>query len=305
MNEQICFNNGDNLSALFDVTSIYKYIDRKIYSFDTLVLSGGSIHGIIMLGALHYAEDNLLLRSVDTYIGTSVGSMCGYLLAIGYTPLEIITRLCTKQVIDKMKHFDINSFIKGDGCISYNHIQQQLEKMSIEKINKIPTLKDLYVLFKKKLICVTYNLTENRQEILSYETYPDMSCLTALRLSSNLPFIFDNFEYNKCFYTDGGVSNNFPIDIGDSCGNKILGLVLNKFKYNFKNIIENIIDLISIPINQSTMDKINSASKKCTIIKLEPDKTSFINFNLDTHTKLEMFSSGFTQMKEYCNTNFN
>lgn len=303
MNEQICSNN-DNFSTLFNTTKTSIYISREKYSFDTIVLSGGSIHGIIMLGALHYAEDNFLLQNVDTYIGTSVGSMCGYLLAIGYTPIEIITRLCTKQVIDKMKHFDINSFIKGDGCISYNHIQQQLEKMSIEKIDKIPTLKDLYDMFKKKLICVTYNLTENKQEILSCETHPDMSCLTALRLSSNLPFIFDNFKYKNCFYTDGGISNNFPIDIGDMYGNRILGLVLNKFKYNFKNIIENIIDLISIPINQSTMDKINSASEKCTIIKLEPDKTSFINFNLDTHTKLEMFSSGFTQMKEYCETNF-
>ena len=274
----------------------------KSGDFDTLVLSGGSIHAIIMLGSLQYAEDNFLLKKINTYIGTSAGAICGYLLAIGYTPIEIMVYLCTKQILEKMKHFNIVAMMNGSGGTSYIHIQEQLEKITIEKIGKLLTLKDLHTLFNKKLVCVTYNLTKNCEELLSYETHPDMPCLIALRMSSNLPFIFDHFKYTGSFYTDGGISNNFPIDIGDKLGTKILGLVLHKFNFDFKNpgnTIEYIYQLMLIPINQSIISKITRASEKCSIIKLEPDKTPFFNFNLDTHTKLEMFSNGFVQMREY------
>ena len=58
-----------------------------------------------------------------------------------------------------------------------------------------------------------------------------------------------------------------------------------------------------IPIMQSMMSNIDKVSSKCTIVKLNPDKTPFFNFNLDTHTKLEMFSNGFVQMKEFFEKN--
>jgi predicted patatin/cPLA2 family phospholipase len=274
----------------------------KSGDFDTLVLSGGSIHAIIMLGALQYAEDNYLLKKINTFIGTSAGAMCCYLLGIGYTPIEIMVYLCTKQVLEKMKHFNIVAMMNGSGGTSYVHIQEQLEKMTIEKIGRLITLKELYTLFNKKLVCCTYNLTKNCEEILSHETHPDMPCLIALRMSSNLPFIFDHFKYTGSFYTDGGISNNFPIDIGDQIGTKILGLVLHKFNFDFKNkenTIEYIYQLMLIPVNQSILNKINKASEKCDIIKIETDKTPFFDFNLDTYTKLEMFSNGFVQMSEY------
>ena len=273
----------------------------KSGDFDTLVLSGGSIHAIIMLGALQYAYDNFLLKKINTFIGSSAGAMCGYLLAIGYTPIEIMVYLCTKQILEKMKHFNIVAMINGGGATSYIHIHEQLEKMTIEKIGRLITIKELYTLFNKKLICCTYNLTNKCEEILSYETHPDMPCLIALRLTSNLPFIFDHFKYMGSFYTDGSISNTFPIDIGDKIGNKILGLVLHSFDFEFKkeNTIEYIYQLMLVPLNQIIITKIKKASNKCSIINLETDKTPFFNFNLDTNTKLEMFSNGFVQMKEY------
>jgi predicted acylesterase/phospholipase RssA len=43
-------------------------------------------------------------------------------------------------------------------------------------------------------------------------------------MSSNLPLIFENFKYGNNFYIDGGVSDNFAIDVGISKGNKIIGI---------------------------------------------------------------------------------
>ena len=274
----------------------------KSGDFDTLVLSGGSIHVIIILGALQYSYDNYLLKKIHTFIGTSAGAICGYLLAIGYDPIEIMVYLCTKQILERMKQFNIVAMMTGGGATTFSHIHEQLEKMTIEKIGRLITLKELHTLFGKTLICITYNFTSDKEEILSHETYPDLPCLTALRMSSNLPFIFDSFKYMGSFYVDGGVINNFPINIGDERGDKILGLVLDisdNFSHNMDNTIEYLYKLLSIPIVQRVYDQLNSISNKCTVVTLKQDSTLFFDFNLDTHAKLEMFSNGYIQMKNY------
>ena len=40
-----------------------------------------------------------------------MGSMVGYLLAIGYSPTEIMVYICTKQIFNKVANMDINSMI--------------------------------------------------------------------------------------------------------------------------------------------------------------------------------------------------
>ena len=44
--------------------------DRKIIAgeFDTLVLSGGSLRGFLVLGSLQYAMDNNLLNNIENYV---------------------------------------------------------------------------------------------------------------------------------------------------------------------------------------------------------------------------------------------
>ena len=56
---------------------------------------------------------------------------------------------------------------------------------------------------------------------------------------------------------------------------------------------------MSISTRQHILSNIDSASDKCTIVRLQPDKTPFFNFSLDTHSKLEMFSNGYKQIQNY------
>ena len=71
------------------------------------------------------------------------------------------------------------------------------------KLGKIPTFGELYDLFGKELYIVTFNYTEKEEVILSHETSSSMSILTGLRMSSNVPFVFENFNYQGDFYFDG------------------------------------------------------------------------------------------------------
>lgn len=275
-------------------------------NYDTIVLSGGSVKGLITLGALQYAYDNYLLSDIKIYIGTSVGAMLNFLLIIGYTPMEIMIYLCTNQLIEKLQHFNIVAMINGSGALSFSSIYEHVEKMTIDKIGFLPTIQDLKDKFEKEFICVTYNLSESKVEYISYENNPQLPCLIAIKMSSNLPLIFENFKYGNNFYIDGGVSNNFAIDVGISKGNKIIGIYLEEQEKNFNdnkdiNIIEFIYKLMFIPISQSMKYKIDTAllDKKCKIIKLKVNNTSTLSFNISSVDKLELFSSGYQQIKNY------
>lgn len=277
--------------------------EEIIIDYDTLVLCGSSAKGILTIGALQYLVDNFLLKNIHTYIGTSSGLIICYLLSIGYTPIEIMVYICTHQLLEKMHNFNIVSMMNGTGACSFSYIQEQLEKMTITKIGFLPTLKDIKIKFEKTLICVTHNLTLNQTEYLSYENNPDLPCIIALKMSSNLPFVFENFKYNGNFYVDGGISDNFAIDIGDKLGKKILGITIDIEEENFNsnsnmNILEYIYKLMFIPITQSTEYKIKLASSRCKIFKLKYSDIKFFNFNINSKAKLEMFSSGYSQIKQ-------
>ena len=274
-------------------------------NYDTLVLSGGSSKGLVILVALQYGYDNYLLDEIKTYIGTSAGAITCFLLAIGYTPMEIISYICTNQLMEKLQHFNLVAMINNLGALSFTSIYEQLEKMTIDKIGYLPTFTDLHQKMNKTLICVTYNLTLNQTEYLSFDTTPDLPCLIALKMSSNLPLIFENFKYGSYYYIDGGVTDNFAIDKGDSLGKKVLGIYIDPDKKddygennNELNIIKYIYTLMFIPISQTIKYKLQQISERCHVIKLTHDKTSLFDFNINSVEKLEMFSSGYQQTKE-------
>lgn len=283
--------------------------EPDLSQYDTIVLSGGSTKGFILLGALQYMYDTYLLteKHVTNYIGTSAGFMICYLLCIGYTPAEILIYICKHQLLEKMQYMNVVAMINGEGAMSFSNIYENLERMTIDKLGYCPTFRNIYDSYKKKLCCCTYNFTQQKVEYISYDTHPDIPCLIAIRMTSNLPLIFEKFKYGSCFYIDGGVGDNFPIDIGDEMGKKILGLLLETSPDDFNadneemNVLEFIYKVMFIPINQITETKLKNVSEKCTIIKLNSKKLKFFNFQITTKMKLELFSSGYQETKNFFN----
>ena len=281
-------------------------VPKSVGDFDSLVISGGSIKGIAALGALQYAHDNHLLHNLKYYIGTSCGSLICYLLAIGYTSTEIMVYLCTNQLLERISQFNIFAMLQGRGASSFTSIHEQLEKMTIAKLGYLPTLIDLKAKHNKTLVCITHNLNRGEAEYLSHETHPHLPCLTALRMSCNLPFVFEVFTYGNDQYIDGGISDNFGIQVGERYGEKVLGIVLDREEAPTdshhdmeNNIIEFIFTILFAPIQKLVSYKIAQCSDKCKVVRLSPKGTKLdtMTFNVDNHTKLEMFSSGYQQMR--------
>ena len=272
--------------------------------FDTLVLSGGSLNGLILLGGVQYLYDKHLFQNITTFVGTSIGAIISYLLIIGYTPIEIMVYLCTHTgFMDKMSRFNILNIPRGDAAISFSCISDELEKMTIEKIGSLLTLSELTVRFGKVLVCPTYNITTAKPEYISRETFPNIPCLTALKMSSNLPFIFENFKYGDSFYIDGALTNNFPIDIGEKLGKKVVGLCIS-YELSTNNPKNDFLDylykLLYVPIQQSMEYRILNKQPTTNIINItQANYLGFFNFNIDHKAKFEMFSMGYNTVKHF------
>jgi predicted acylesterase/phospholipase RssA len=269
-------------------------------TYDTLVLSGGGVKGFLLLGSLQYLHDNKIITDVTNYVGVSVGAIICYLLLIGYTPIEIIVYICTRHVLEEMKQFSIINMINLDGALSYSPIQEILEKMTLDKIGKFLTLKTLRELTNKSLTCVTYNQTLKKVEYLNSDTHPDLPCLVALRMSANVPFLFEKFRYmNNCFI-DGSIAEGFPILHGEKLSkSNVIGIRIVKDEESLgEGILQELFNLLHVPMNQATEFKILNTTDKSNIISLIDSGKFMFDFNLASTEKLDMFSSGYSQTKE-------
>ena len=177
-----------------------------------LSLSGGASRGIYQLGALHAAYSKNLLSSVKYFCGTSIGSIICLLLAIGYEPMDIFTYICINdisKVIDQVS-LDLKGIVKNWGLIDINIFKEYFRKLVILKWGGVPTFQELYNA-GKILICTSYKLKNTDPRVyFSYKTHPNMSCLDAVLLSSNIPFLFRAVNYDGDYYIDGGIFDNNP-----------------------------------------------------------------------------------------------
>jgi predicted acylesterase/phospholipase RssA len=284
-----------------------------MFRYDSLILSGGGSKGICTLGALQYLQDKKFLdnNDINYYIGSSVGSIICYLLIIGYTPIEIVVYLCSNNVlesfINKTNNFSL-SLLTG-GLYDYSIITEHFEKMTLLKIDYIPTLKQLKDNFGKELIVCSYNLTDHKREYINWLNYPDLSCLDSLRMSSNIPFFFNEFIYNGKEYIDGGIVDNFPIGllVDDKFKNKkILGINLDDRldnvieiddKSNYYKVIKllnKLYNIVTIPLKEKKKYDVD-----VDIIKIDVDNLKIYNFSLSHSRKLELFSHGYNYAKHY------
>lgn len=201
------------------LTSLY----RKLYmmqattkSFTSLVISGGAIKVVSAVGCLTYMQEHGMLNTIQTYVGTSAGSVVCFFLVIGYTPQEIYDfmrhHLQRSEVADMINVDDILSMNATLGMSNGRSLIKLFQQILFDKTNMLDiTFIDLAKRFGKNLVVTVSNLTLQQEEYISVDTYPDMSVIEALKMSCSIPILFTPVQYNGCMYVDGGVYANFPL----------------------------------------------------------------------------------------------
>ena len=263
----------------------------------TLVLSGGSVRGFGILGAIQYIDETRDIKNISSYFGTSAGAMISYLLCMGLKPLEIVHMILKENLLEKLKmDINIDDLLESQGIVNFDCITEELELITLAKFGKLFTLRTLYEELGKELGCVTFNYTKGKMEYLHYSITPNIPCLKAIQMSSSIPFMFNKCIHNNCLYIDGGVVDNLPIRMALKLGKfNIIAVSMNYVSKSESTSIT-ISRLINIPITEKTSKTIKKFRKRIPIIPITSDNADF-NFNLSIPEIMDLFSHGYMSAK--------
>ncbi len=212
------------------------------YSYKNLVLEGGGIRGLAYPGALQVLEQKGIINKIENVCGTSAGAIMGLMIALNYNSHEIdsiFSNLKIQQFNDG-NVFGIYRRVKKEyGIFKGDKFEEWLSKLILEKTGNaeitFSQLHQLHLTNKifKDLYCTGTNVTKQKLQILSWQHSPEMKLKTAVHISGCIPVYYkpvaidSNWQEvsvkkklkNIDLYVDGGVINNYPINIFDSCVN--------------------------------------------------------------------------------------
>jgi NTE family protein len=276
--------------------------DHHIMEYDTLVISGGAIKGLLSLGALNCLHEEGILSKIKTFVGTSVGSIICLMLVLEYKPMELLVYACDDNITSDFHNVDLFRLIDNFGAFEPHTLYKTIIEHIIDKCDRIPTFEELYEMNQRELTMCTYNLTEKRIEYLNRHTHPGMTVMNAIKLSCNIPFLFPRLEYENSFYVDGGVADDFPINYIDDGAHTVMGIytpyqdkIRDQADIHFADYLY---DIIHAPIKELRRIRDGQLSDRTTVIKLYTDKRT-MQFNLKRREKMDMFSQGYKQARKH------
>lgn len=257
-----------------------------------VVLSGGGAKGTAHIGALKVIERAGL--PIDMIVGTSMGSLVGGLYAIGYNAdvLDSLVRsldwsyvisdrenLSRQSLNDRRKQ---NTYILSrgltigrqrddtGGIIKGKNINMMLEKLCMGYSDSI-SFDRLPIPFA----CVATNIVDHTEVDIRSGRLPQ-----ALRASMAIPAVFSPIRINKMVLVDGGLTNNYPVDVARKMGADIvIGVTVQDSLRSAEGLGSTISVLMQV-VDINTLNKYDANIKDTDLhIKVNPSGYSAASFN--------------------------
>ena len=262
-----------------------------------LVLCGGGAKGAAHIGVLKKLEE-VGIRP-DLIVGTSMGALVGGMYAMGYSASQLdsivsnadwdfllsdgtkrtdasfakkknddiyLMNIPFYSVSKKLKNAEEASIMNSlpGGFISGNNVLNLLNGLAIGyqdsiNFNKLPI----------PFACIATDLSTGEELVIKEGRLP-----LALRASMAIPGYFSPVEINGKVLVDGGVVNNFPVDVAREMGaNVIIGVDVQTDLYGpeqLKSIDAVLFQLIGLLGNEKFKE-----NKEHVDIYMKPDVTQF------------------------------
>ena len=271
--------------------------------YDTLCLGSGGMFGISYIGVIDYLikEEIINLDKIKNYAGTSVGTIILFFIIMGYSMKElndiVIYFNFNKLDIDCNLDDIFNNYGMNDGIKIIYLLKFFLKKkMNIDDITFI----ELYEKYNKKFIIIGTNFSKGEETVFNYINTPNLSIITAIRISISIPFIFTPYLYNNEYYVDGGLTNMFPIK---HCNQETtIGIRLPYSKtFKLDNVCDIFINTLQI-ILKSVSCKDNFEFKD-NIISIDHNEIAVFNLNITLERKIHLINMGVRFVIEHFNNN--
>lgn len=275
-----------------------------------LVLSGGASKGLAHVGVLKALEENEI--PIDYIVGTSMGGIIGGCYAAGMSPDEIENIVSSEQFhrwvnglpeagynyfyhqsednphflklnlsLDSILNLQLNTSIASDVSLNF----ALAEKMALATAISHNNFNDLFV----PLRVVAADIFTQNQVILSKGLLSD-----ALRATQTVPFFYNPIRVQGKYLFDGGVYNNFPVDVAENefkpdviIGSNVSTKIYNDYPYGLDE------KLISKSLLFLLLDKSDPASVPSSGVYIQPNLDGYTSFDF---TKVKaMIDSGYAQ----------
>jgi NTE family protein len=199
-------------------------------TINKLIFSGGGVKGISYIGVIKYFEELVkrddIVFSIDEICCVSIGSFLALLYVIGYTYDELYAEIMSVD-LNNMKDLKIKNFLTKYGLDNGKTFTTWIESLMIKKgVSKDITLKQIWNKFGINFRVVVTNVNKYKLEVFDYKSNPNLKVVKAIRMSTSIPFVFCAETYNECIYVDGGVLNNYPIEMYSDNLDNVLGCKL-------------------------------------------------------------------------------
>ena len=280
-----------------------------------LVFKGGGVLGIAYAGSILELEKQGVLTSIQKVAGTSAGAIVATLVALKYTPREILDIINSTDFQSFEDGFNPLRLVSEYGLYKGDTFLYWIKEIVLKKtLSSRATFKDLKDDNFLDLHIFATNMTSKSLVRFSFDTTPNIEVAEAVRASMSIPMFFSAFKLTKNddLYVDGGCVYNYPLTAFDGIYDnpETLGLFLGNLNdtqesshlkyYSIIKYIETIIEIILDSQNiDIKMDK-NDLSRTIMIDNLG---ISPIDFNITTDQKMQLFKSGQSAVQQYFNLN--
>ncbi len=193
-----------------------------------LVLSGGGAKGVAHIGLIQALEENDI--AIDYVAGTSMGAIVSGLYASGYSPAEMMRLITSKDfaywstgTIDPGLQYYFTTPPQSPKVLSLSigndSIAKQVPQSLISPLSMNFPFMELFAAETEAcggnfdnlfvpLRTVSSNIKAQRGEVARGGSMTD-----AIRASMSFPIVFCPVEINDTLHYDGGIFNNFPVDV--------------------------------------------------------------------------------------------
>ncbi|HHX00155.1 MAG TPA: patatin-like phospholipase family protein [Acholeplasmataceae bacterium] len=263
------------------------------------VFEGGGIKGLAYIGVIRFLEERGF-RFLHAG-GSSVGSLFASLILARYNSYdleELVKNFDLNILITSKAKKPIQKFINGikyKGLYTMKYFENYLRNILASR--GITTFRDLKM-GEDYLLKIVVTDIKNRKMItipndLAYYNYSkdNFPVAKAVAMSCSIPIVFVPYKINENSFVDGGVTNNFPINLFKDSKVPTLGFklsettkktsIITKYKDKLFNI------KTEVKFDDYNVVEINTAGYKAT------------DFKKGLENYQELIKLGYNSMRDY------
>ncbi len=275
-----------------------------------VVLSGGAAKGIAHVGVLKALEESEI--PIDYIVGTSMGGIVGGCYAAGMSPSQIEEIVLSKDFLNwvngRTEEGQSYYYFKNDDTPSFIRLNLSLDS-TFSVLFNTSIANDLslnFALAEKfaqpsaiarnnfdslfvPLRVMASDIFTQTEVVLSQGTLSD-----ALRATQTVPLFYNPIRIDGKYLFDGGVYNNFPVDVAQKVfkpdviiGSNVSSKIYDEYPYGKDD------RLISRSLIYMFLDKSDPSQVPATGVYIQPDIKAFTSF--DFAKARALIDSGYLQ----------